>query len=235
MRPGVDAPREPRDDDMARPRDPARNLLGESDPAADALREPTTATFERRRQRQIAADGDKRRRRMDQAQQRRIIRLVEPNENRAAVLQLRQLRLDRGYRRNGDRPARLAAGGRAGNASSAARAEPKRAQQSDEAARADIVAAKQPQPVKSFGLAEGPDRPGPEPLRHGLPIRVSVPARSRAILEPCFSQRIAASAAKTIAEATRPSASRKAGVKALASSAASEEKRVIAATPSQPR
>ena len=61
---------------------------------------------------------------MDLAQQRRIIRLIKPDQNSAKSSQLGQLRFDRGGRREGGGRPALPLATRPGNASSAARAEP---------------------------------------------------------------------------------------------------------------
>src|SRR5579863_8844107 len=91
-------------------------------------------------------------------------------------------------------------------------------------ARADVLRPNEPQPIEALRVGE------PDPFRRALqfqllcPILVSVPCTSRSRLARCFTQRSAASTAKTSAAAGRPSQKYSAsGASTLAAKAAAEE------------
>lgn len=199
MRLYVYATRQPRDDHVSRPGDGARDLLGEGEPRRRGVARADDGDLGATQAGKVAPCGDQGRGRVDLAQERRIIRLVEPDQDRAAAADQLQLLLGLFDGRDADRPARLAAGDEGGKGLQRRTGPAMAGDERVKAARANVFAAQEAQPVETLSLGEraGGQRRGGS--RHDWPIRVSLPAASRVMLGPCLAHKIAAMIAKTIA------------------------------------
>ena len=164
MRGGIDAARQARDD--ARSRRSPRSRASRSANFTPARRGIARADDGDQRPRQhggVAAHREQRRRVVDHAQARGIVRLAERDERDAACAARPSVRA-RPPRAEQMRPGRAAPPRRAssGRASSARRAPPKWLMSVAEGARADIVAADEAQPVEPLrvGQANAASRAG---------------------------------------------------------------------------
>ena len=150
----VDPARQPRGDDIARAAEPAREPLGEGEPGRRRVARPYDRDRRLLQRLWPAAAGEDRRRRIDLAQDRRIVRLADRDEPHAEPPRRSEARA------RFPRPRRPGPGARApprrassGSASIAARAPPHDHERA-KGARADVLGADQPQPVDKLTVGE---------------------------------------------------------------------------------
>src|SRR5208283_5814532 len=123
---------------------PRASCAVKASPAADALRAPTIAIFERRR--------------LGAPQKCWIVRLATPDKTRARAVRRLNLPLDFRDGRDADRSACLAARDQSRQSRERRAGAPMAAEKNLKCPGADIFAAQEPQPVKALAVVEGAKR-----------------------------------------------------------------------------
>jgi hypothetical protein len=146
----VDPPRQARDDDVAGLAQPARQPLGEYEPRGGGVARADDGDRRRPQRLRPPAERENRRRGIDLPQQRRVVRLAEPNEAHAELAGGDELALDVLGRGDADRAGRAAA------ASEIRQRLQRRARsaaigdEGSESARPDVLRPDEPQPVEAL-------------------------------------------------------------------------------------
>ena len=146
----VDAARQPRHHDIARPAEAAREPVGECEAGGGGV-----ARSDDRRRRLLqgldsAAAGDERRGGVDFAEKRRIVGLADCEEPYAEPARDRELALDLLARRQRDRAARAAAPGKLGQRLERGPRAAVPVEERPEGAGADVLRSDEAQPVEQF-------------------------------------------------------------------------------------